>query len=179
MSRRMRSLVVLVSTLVVATGACRKQDGEQAGSQSTASAPALAAGAVGAEPRPADPPATTAAASGQHVVTGAGDPRPADPPTGNAGPADPPPAPVEPSADGAGLSQTASDPPPSVPSIDAASLLNARCSVCHGAERATGAASRDREWWTRTIKRMVRNGARLSESEQQALIDYMVNRPTP
>lgn len=54
-------------------------------------------------------------------------------------------------------------------------LVEARCKRCHSADKAYGqkAAGHDRAWWERTLQRMTRRGARLSESERQAVIDYL------
>jgi hypothetical protein len=52
------------------------------------------------------------------------------------------------------------------------SLLQEKCSVCHTLARVHQ-ARKDRSEWEKTIDQMIKNGARLSESERQELLDYL------
>jgi mono/diheme cytochrome c family protein len=53
-----------------------------------------------------------------------------------------------------------------------ASLLAARCSVCHSADRAQR-ARKSRDQWQETVTRMLAHGALLSGEEKVVLIDYL------
>lgn len=55
---------------------------------------------------------------------------------------------------------------------DGASLLAARCSVCHSADRPRQ-ARKSRDQWEETVTRMISNGAQLSATEKRVLIDYL------
>jgi mono/diheme cytochrome c family protein len=61
---------------------------------------------------------------------------------------------------------------PSVSVSDGQALMQARCSVCHSANRVTSAHKTTDQWKT-TVDRMIANGAKLSAQEEQTLIDYL------
>ena len=56
--------------------------------------------------------------------------------------------------------------------IDAASLLETRCSVCHPSTRAKSAQKAQAEW-EQTVTRMISKGAQLTDAEKAALVDYL------
>jgi hypothetical protein len=58
------------------------------------------------------------------------------------------------------------------PAIDAAGLLDQRCSVCHPSTRAKTAQKTQAEW-QQTVDRMISKGAQLTDAERAALIDYL------
>jgi cytochrome c5 len=58
------------------------------------------------------------------------------------------------------------------PAIDAASLLDTRCSVCHPSTRAKTAQKTQAEW-EQTVTRMIGKGAQLTDAEKAALVDYL------
>jgi cytochrome c5 len=51
-------------------------------------------------------------------------------------------------------------------------LLEQRCSVCHPAARPM-AARKTPEQWDATVTRMIGKGARLTDDEKKALVDYL------
>lgn len=57
-------------------------------------------------------------------------------------------------------------------SIDAAALLEARCSVCHKSDIPKNARKSKSEW-KETVTRMIGKGAKLSAEEKKILIDYL------
>jgi cytochrome c5 len=65
-----------------------------------------------------------------------------------------------------------SAPAVTTPAIDAASLLDQRCSVCHPSSRAKTTQKTQAEW-QQTVDRMVSKGAQLTDAEKAALIDYL------
>ncbi|MFL7792829.1 MAG: hypothetical protein AB8I69_11865 [Anaerolineae bacterium] len=78
-------------------------------------------------------------------------------------------APTEPPAD----ESTEAPQPTEAPALpDGETLLQARCTVCHGLERTTR-ASKTHEEWTVTLDRMIDKGAELSADERDVLIDYL------
>ena len=64
-------------------------------------------------------------------------------------------------------------PPTEVPAIlDGQSLLQERCTVCHGLGGVERAKKTEEEWKA-TVERMVGKGAQLDEAEQELLIQYL------
>lgn len=59
--------------------------------------------------------------------------------------------------------------------LDGATLLEARCSVCHSADKPRQ-AQKSRLEWEETIARMIGKGAKLTEAEKKAVIDFLSNR---
>jgi len=68
--------------------------------------------------------------------------------------------------------------PAEKPTLDGATLLDARCSVCHSADRAKQ-AKKTREQWDQTVTRMVGKGAQLTEAEKTVLLDYLAKTYGP
>jgi len=59
------------------------------------------------------------------------------------------------------------------PSIDAAKLLEERCSTsCHNLDRVTS-ANKTREEWQTTVDRMIGKGAKLTEEETVVLVGFL------
>jgi cytochrome c5 len=58
------------------------------------------------------------------------------------------------------------------PSDEGAAILEARCSVCHSADRVESKRT-DRDGWDKLVTRMISNGANLSSEEKNILIDYL------
>jgi hypothetical protein len=56
--------------------------------------------------------------------------------------------------------------------IDAASLLDTRCSVCHPSSRPKSARKTQAEW-EQTVTRMISKGAQLTDAEKAALVSYL------
>ena len=56
--------------------------------------------------------------------------------------------------------------------LDGKTLVEERCTVCHGLERTTG-ASKTQEEWKATVERMVSKGANLNADEQEIVIEYL------
>lgn len=56
--------------------------------------------------------------------------------------------------------------------LDGAALLNERCSTCHSANKAAQQRKTSEEW-AKTVSRMMSKGARLTEDEKAALLDYL------
>jgi len=57
--------------------------------------------------------------------------------------------------------------------LDGATLVSERCTVCHTRERIDN-ADKDEAGWTATVDRMISNGAELNEEEREAVIAYLV-----
>jgi cytochrome c5 len=64
------------------------------------------------------------------------------------------------------------------PAIDGVTLLEERCTQCHGLERTTQ-KRKTREEWEKTVVRMVNSGANLTEDELEILIDYLAETYGP
>jgi len=64
-------------------------------------------------------------------------------------------------------------PPTEVPvTLDGQSLLQERCTQCHGLGGVERAKKTEEEWKA-TVERMVGKGAQLDEAEQELLIQYL------
>jgi mono/diheme cytochrome c family protein len=76
----------------------------------------------------------------------------------------------------AGLTSTLASetvkPPSTAPATDGASLLEARCTDCHGIDRVKQ-AKKTRDQWAQNVARMVGKGAQLNATEQAMAIDYL------
>ena len=57
-------------------------------------------------------------------------------------------------------------------------LLQERCTECHGLERTTS-AQKTRAEWEDTVTRMVNRGAELSDAEKTVLVDYLAENYGP
>jgi hypothetical protein len=68
--------------------------------------------------------------------------------------------------------------PAETSAIDAAQLLETRCSVCHSVDRVKQAQKTQAEWET-TVNNMIKKGAQLSEEEKSALLDYLAKTYGP
>ncbi|MGC9347371.1 MAG: hypothetical protein ACP5JG_04455 [Anaerolineae bacterium] len=62
--------------------------------------------------------------------------------------------------------------------VDGATLLEERCTQCHGLDRVTSASKTEAEWQT-TVEDMVQKGAQLNEQEKEALVAYLVDAYGP
>jgi cytochrome c2 len=60
----------------------------------------------------------------------------------------------------------------STTSLDGASILQERCTVCHNLSRVERAKHTPEEWQT-TVNRMIGKGAKLSSDEKTLLIEYL------
>lgn len=78
------------------------------------------------------------------------------------------------SACGDGSGETADQ----VVSVDGETLLQERCTECHGLERTTS-AQKTRAEWEDTVTRMVNRGAELNEAEKTVLVDYLAENYGP
>ena len=58
------------------------------------------------------------------------------------------------------------------PTPDGQSLVQERCTKCHGLGRITQTGNTDRGWKA-TVKRMVSKGAQLSATEQEKAVQYL------
>jgi hypothetical protein len=67
---------------------------------------------------------------------------------------------------------------PSTPTLEGVTLLEARCSVCHSADRVKQ-AKETREQWGQTVSRMIGKGAKLTEAEKAVLVDYLAKTYGP
>ncbi len=57
-------------------------------------------------------------------------------------------------------------------------LLEERCSTCHGLDR-TEQAEKTQEEWEQTVTRMVNKGAELNTDEQAILVEYLAENYGP
>ena len=62
--------------------------------------------------------------------------------------------------------------------LDGETLLEERCTECHGLDRTTG-AEKTRDEWQDTVTRMVSKGANLNAEETQVLVDYLAETYGP
>lgn len=62
--------------------------------------------------------------------------------------------------------------PMEMPAIDAAALLETRCSICHSADKPRQ-SQKTHEGWDSTVSRMIKKGAKLTDAEKTALVDYL------
>jgi cytochrome c5 len=63
-------------------------------------------------------------------------------------------------------------------SKDGATLMNERCSVCHGALKVMQ-ARKTAEQWNQTVNRMIGKGAHLTETEKTILLEYLGKNLAP
>ncbi|MGQ9804433.1 MAG: hypothetical protein ACUVSH_11485, partial [Anaerolineae bacterium] len=77
-----------------------------------------------------------------------------------------------PSPEAAAPSPSAALSSPPAPVADGAALLRERCTACHGLDRVER-AHKKREEWERTVDRMIRLGAKLTEAERAVLVEYL------
>ena len=63
-------------------------------------------------------------------------------------------------------------------STEGESLLQERCTACHGLSQVTR-EQKTREKWEQTVTRMVGKGAQLNAGEQAALIEYLAETYGP
>lgn len=103
---------------------------------------------------------------------------PTDAPTALSTPTDEPTATPEPTATAEADTPTA--PPTEEPEatvapveVEGEVLLGERCVDCHGLGRVTS-VRKSREEWAATVVRMIGHGARLTDDETAALVDYLV-----
>jgi hypothetical protein len=73
---------------------------------------------------------------------------------------------------------TSADPTEQPVSVDGETLLEERCTECHGLERTTS-AQKNRTEWDDTVTRMVNRGAELNEDEKGVLVDYLAETYGP
>jgi len=64
------------------------------------------------------------------------------------------------------------------PEVDGKTLLEERCSTCHGLDR-TEQAEKTQEEWEQTVTRMVNKGAKLNADEQAILVEYLAENYGP
>ncbi|MBS3784142.1 MAG: hypothetical protein KGY78_06840 [Anaerolineae bacterium] len=62
--------------------------------------------------------------------------------------------------------------------VDGETLLQERCTECHGLERTTS-AQKTRAEWEETVTRMVNKGAELNDQEKGVLVDYLAETYGP
>ena len=62
--------------------------------------------------------------------------------------------------------------------VDGETLLEERCTECHGLDRTTS-QEKTRAEWEATVSRMVNQGAELNEDEKTVLVDYLAETYGP
>jgi hypothetical protein len=62
--------------------------------------------------------------------------------------------------------------------IDGETLLQERCTECHGLDRVTS-VEQTRAEWEETVTDMIERGARLNEEEKTVLVDYLAETYGP
>ncbi len=62
--------------------------------------------------------------------------------------------------------------------LDGSKLVDERCSVCHNTDRIKQ-AHKDQTQWDQTVSRMIEHGAKLTDAEKQALIEYLAKTYGP
>ena len=71
-----------------------------------------------------------------------------------------------------GCASQAASPAAGTGSVDAAAIIQARCTKCHSIDRIK-AANHDQAGWTATIARMQGKGAQLSSAEGAAVVQFL------
>jgi len=61
---------------------------------------------------------------------------------------------------------------PAAGGLDGKALVTERCTKCHGIARVEGKKA-NADGWKSTVERMMSKGAKLSDAEKQAVIDYL------
>jgi len=64
------------------------------------------------------------------------------------------------------------------PAIDAAALLQQRCTVCHTLDRVKNSRMTPVQW-DQTVALMIGKGAQLTDAEKQALVEYLAETYGP
>ncbi len=64
------------------------------------------------------------------------------------------------------------------PALDGATLLETRCSVCHSADRAKQTRL-TQEQWEQIVTEMIGKGAKLTDAEKTALVEYLAKTYGP
>lgn len=68
--------------------------------------------------------------------------------------------------------------PAETPALDGATLLDTRCSACHSADKPKH-TQKTLEEWEQNVTRMIGKGAKLSDAEKTALVDYLAKTYGP
>ena len=68
--------------------------------------------------------------------------------------------------------------PTGAPALDGAALLDTRCSVCHTTDRVKQ-SKLTAEQWTQTVTLMISRGAKLTDAEKAALVEYLAKTYGP
>jgi cytochrome c5 len=74
--------------------------------------------------------------------------------------------------------ESVTTPPAETPAINGATLLDARCSVCHSADRPKKARNTAAQW-EKIVTSMIAKGAQLTETEKTVLVDYLAKTYRP
>jgi hypothetical protein len=56
--------------------------------------------------------------------------------------------------------------------LDGQALVEERCTVCHNLQTVTG-ANKSADAWQSTVERMIGNGAKLTDVEKDAVVEYL------
>ena len=67
---------------------------------------------------------------------------------------------------------TSTTSPASSTFLDGATLVQERCTTCHGIDRIQS-VTKTRDEWEKTVKRMISKGANLSSDEKDIVIEYL------
>lgn len=57
--------------------------------------------------------------------------------------------------------------------VDAEALFEKKCGICHSIDRPKS-TNKTEKGWKRTVKRMKKNGAPITDEEAKIIIDYLV-----
>lgn len=87
-------------------------------------------------------------------------------------------APAATSASGGGAPAVTSASSGGASAQDGASLLQDRCTACHGIDRVTQ-TKKDAGQWEQTVSRMIGHGAQLSDAEKATLVAYLAKTYGP
>ena len=68
--------------------------------------------------------------------------------------------------------------PAETSSLNGAALLEARCSICHSADKPKKAKKTPGQW-EQTVARMIDKGAKLTDAEKMMLVDYLAKAYGP
>jgi mono/diheme cytochrome c family protein len=77
-----------------------------------------------------------------------------------------------------GSSSSTANPPGNASASDGQTLLQQRCSVCHGVNRVTSHTG-TADQWKMVVDQMINNGAQLSSQEEQTLVTYLAQTYHP
>jgi len=60
--------------------------------------------------------------------------------------------------------------------LDGKTLIEARCTRCHGTGKIYGHAKANRKHWEEIVDSMIKKGASLNDAERETVVNYLADR---